>query len=340
MIDVQLEDPISPPHSPINPPHNIPSLFSTPDFPKVSLSSNPGHHRSFSRESALIKETIDQLCRDNKILLQKICDLEKSKDTLEIDHQKEISQIEKNSKAKIESLEALLKEKEAQSEEYYKQMKIYEKETIKLRDEMSMLKDQTLNLSSKKFNKVQMYDNKMKKQFENLIKITDENAEIQSGIEAELLTLDHDESLMRSTLIYEDTPNISAIQEEGIIQSLGQTCSDTALMPISLNIGTRRNINNTRASVSTFGSIQDDIDIYSLILPGNTIQQDELSLIKRLRKKEDEIVQHKDFIRQLKSSLEAILAEHSKSKKENEINKQEIKELREKLGLTIPRVLQ
>lgn len=305
---------------------------STPEFGKSNFQC---HQRSFSRETALIKETIDELCKDNKCLSHKIAQIEKSKQEMAIENERVLALNEKNHKAIVDNFEKVIKEKQNLADEYYNQVKAYEREIMKLRSESNSSNFKGFCIDTKRIRKLQSCEDKMNRQFENLIKINDENSGIRDGIEAELSLLDVDESLLRSSLIYEDTYDASAIHEEGFVPKFSQTCFDSALTTIDPNV-TQNKIFNSRPSISTFGSNQEDFELCSLGLPG-TMQQEDSSIYKKLRKKDEEITRHKNFIRKLKNSLEAILLEHSKSRMENELNRREIKELKQKLLLTLPR---
>ncbi|CAG9335317.1 unnamed protein product [Blepharisma stoltei] len=311
----------SPPRSPK--PENT-SLILTPEFSQPSPSAYASHRRAYSRESPQgQKGLIEHFAKENKRLAQRIMQLEQIQEDILTEHQKLLHQYNDELKQKIIKWEGTIKEKD-------KYIKELEREIENLHRENDSLKGSPSKYKIYKADRILECEQVLVRNLENLSRITEDNAEIDGFIADELFALEQEEYAGQGEEGYE----VSAIQEEGRVMSLGQTEVEPACMLESFE--NTIEFKNSKF-MSSLTSVQlEDIDIPYIGYPMSP-QSAEIMLLHKIRDKDEEIARHKEFIKKLKNSLESMLQEHTKSRIEMVKNKQEIQELREKLGLTMPR---
>jgi len=254
----------------------------TPDFPQFSPNISV-HRRAYTKESFLLKDTLNHLTKENERLLDRVAQLEK----LRSEHKSNEEQL----KSKLLHMENILNEKDRQIKD--------------LKTQINQVSTDSVS------NALSDFRTKLEKNLQALQKSTDEYLEIR----------------------YEDLSinlegDISAIQEEGNLPGL----RTSYLNPLDLKLS---DYNKSKENSLFMNSFVTETEVSEMEIESLPVNCE--SYYNELKKKDEEILRHKNFIKELKKSLEKILKEHHQSKKENELHKKEILELKYKLGLTIPR---
>lgn len=314
---------LSPPRSPRLEDSN---LYLTPEFSQQSPSSYSVHRRVYSREATLEqKEDIEHFSKENKRLIQRIMHLERTQEEILNTNQKLLSDYNEELRQKTLKWETILIEKDLITKRLQTQIE-------KLQHENDFLKGSPSKYSFYKFDCVVECEKRLNQHLESLSKFNEENAEIDGFITAELINFEQ-EADSKEASGFDDLYNVSAIQEEGKIMSLGQTQVEPGFNE-SFENTIHFNKENYSSSIRT--DQLEDLDLPSIrfLMSPQSVQ---IQLLQKIRDKDEEITKHKEFIRKLKISLESMLQDYSKSRIENVKNRQEIQELKEKLGLTLPR---
>ncbi|CAG9333746.1 unnamed protein product [Blepharisma stoltei] len=279
------------------------SNISTDDCSPPSSTRIPKYRKVHRRENSMVTLTPNQVYKENLQLQTRIAKLELLKDNF----QKEIETITFANEKQIKKMKILMENKEKELQKCSFHIKEYKKQIEELSKENQQLKKQLIFEDIKKENKAFYWE------IEKLNKMLAENAELEEFIGYELNAFDTEESEKN---IQDDICNLSEVQEEGHLTSFELNQLETTILP---HCTQNNDVKNKRWSSSTgnFSSFHED--------------EYNLKLQQLLYQKESEIVKHKQFIKQLKHSLETILGEYSKSRKLNEKNEKEILELKEKL---------
>ncbi|CAG9322996.1 unnamed protein product [Blepharisma stoltei] len=295
------------------------TLVLTPEFSQPSPSLPVFHRRAYSRESPQTqKSLVEHYSNENKWLVQRIMQLEQEQENILFEHQKLLHQYNDELKQKIKKWETIIKNKDKYIKELEKQIDNLHKENDSLKDSPSKYKMYRLDL-------ILECEQNLRQYLENLSRITEDNAEIDEFVANELYLLDQEEFTMPT--LADEGYEVSAIQEEGRVMSLGQTEFEPIYIS-ECSVGY-----NGNKFISTFTSDQlENFDLQSINCSASPCDT-EIMLLQQIRDKDEEIAKHKEFIKKLKSSLENMLQEHTISRIEMVKNKLEIRELKEKLAV-------
>mmetsp|Transcript_2484 Transcript_2484/g.5723 ORF Transcript_2484/g.5723 Transcript_2484/m.5723 type:complete len:317 (-) Transcript_2484:47-997(-) len=260
-----------------------------------------GASSSFKLDS---QELIEQVYNDNRVLRKRVTELEQSREELEASYQRTIVQLKRNLEAKVTALERSVIDKN----EIIRGLK---GRVVRLQASHSS----SLGRNSINMFKVEGLLENMREKIDSLTTSTKENF---SFIREQLDLIDGNETEVRER-DYEQ----SSIQEEAVIKPVRATHSlKRPPTIVSINLS---KLESSLESIETnkFSSIQ--IDESGLELEDSIATPD---LRKELRKQKSVIQKHEAFIKQLKSTLEALLGERLGSKKHSPEWRQELMELR------------